>query len=610
MELNQKQKYPDWVYRLRAYLESDLAPLFIIGLVVLILLGFFQRLSLQQKGAEFENHPGEHVLRVGLTPIQTIDPRYYIPPQIAFALYEGLVKYGSDFHAVPAIAESWETADNQTYVFHLRQDKKWSNGDPVTAHDFRYSWIRLANPLMGGGYWYSSGLRFIHNFRKFAFGGITNPDELGIEVPDDWTLKVTLERPLPYFVDMLLISSALPVHRATVEKFEGSWIQPKNFVGNGPFVMESWILNSSLSMIPNPNWQGKTGNVDRIIFLIGTSGLAAYENNEIDITSIGSISEIRYCEANPKISVEMYAVPTTGRFIFQMLTSRSDFLDDERVRQALCMGFDREKILNTITQGVYVPLNDLVPPVQRRTQKNRGLDFNPAKARELLAAAGYPNGAGAPPVKIYCVSLPAPMITVVAAFKEEIEKNLNVPVVIDNMEAGVFTQRVYNEVPQDAIYYFSGNIDPTPGEMHSLLVWGWNVYDYLSIAGPDKHAWLDLRQQYFDVDRDPSLTMTQMTEKKNEIRLRYEKFCQVDRPSPWYQETKKLIEKIGHVKSDAEFDVLIDEVMQIMNCSGHVINFYVQDSRTLLKPHVKNARLNPLAMGVFVNFDEIVISQE
>lgn len=596
--------------RLNAYLHSDLAPLFIIALIIIFLLFFFQRLSLQQKGAEFLNNPGDNVLRVGILPIQTIDPRYYIPPQIAFALYEGLVKYGPDFYAVPAIAESWETSDNQTYIFHLRKDKKWSNGDPVTAHDFHYSWIRLANPLMGGGWWYSSGLRFIRNFRKFAFGGITDPTELGIEVIDDWTLKITLEFPLPYFVDMLLISSALPVHRATVEKYEGSWIQPENFVGNGPFVMESWVLNSSLSMVPNPFWKGKTGNVDRIIYFFGTSGLAAYENNEIDITPVSSISEIRYCETNSEISPELYKVPTTGRFIFQMVTTRSNFLDDERVRQALCMGFDREKVLNTITQGVYLPLNDLVPPVQRRTNKNRGLDFNPEKARKLLAAAGYPNGKGAPPLKIYCVSLPAPMITVVAAFKEEIEKNLNLPVIIENMEAGVFTQRVYNEVPKDPIYYFSGNTDPVPGEMHSLLVWGWNVYDFLTITGEDKHKWLDLRQQYFNVDNDPTLTMTQMAEKKNAIRLEYERFCQIERPSPYYQKIRHLIEKIGRVKSDAEFEVLIDEVMQIMNHSGHVINYYSMEARILLKPFVKNAKLNPLALGTFVNFDEIIIEKE
>jgi len=589
--------------------QSDLSPLFIIGLTILALLGFFQRLSLQQKGAEFESFEDEHILRIEVVPIQTIDPRYYMPPVIAYSLYEGLVKYGPDFHAAPAVAESWETEDNQTYIFHLRKDKTWSNGDPVTAHDFKYSWIRLANPLMGGGWWYSSGLRFIKNFRAFAFGGVTDPDDVGIEVLDDCTLKVILERPLPYFVDMALISSALPVHKPTVEKYEGSWIQPENFVGNGPFVPDSWILNSSLSMVKNPHWQGERGNLDRVIILFGTSGLAGYENDEIDITPVASISEIKYCEQNEKIRNELFEVPTTGRYIFQLLTSRHDFLDDERVRQALCMGFDREKVLKTITDSIYIPLNDLVPPVQRRTEKNRGLDFNPEKARQLLADAGYPNGKDAAGVKIYCASQQAPLISVIAAFKEEIEKNLNIPVIIENMEAGVFTQRVYNEVPEDPIYYFSGNTDPTPGEMHSLLVWGWNVYDYLSISGEDKHKWLDLRQEYFDVDNDLNLTMTEMTEKKNEIRLRYERFCQVEHPSPYYRKMRELINKIGQIRSDEEFDVLIDEAMEVLNQSGHVINYCVSNARILLKPYVRNAKLNPLALGYFVNFDEIDVDK-
>ncbi|MBN1349234.1 peptide ABC transporter substrate-binding protein [candidate division KSB1 bacterium] len=599
----------DTYFKFKALLQSDLSPLFIIGLIILLLLGFFQRLSLEQRGTEFDTYHGENVLRVGSMPIQTIDPRYYIPPIIAFALYEGLVKYGPDFRAAPAIAESWETNDNQTYTFHLRKDKVWSNGDRVTAHDFKYSWIRLANPLMGGGWWYSSGLRFIKNFRKFAFGGITSQDDLGIKVIDDWTLQITLERPLPYFVDMLLISSALPVHQATVEKFEGSWIQPENFVGNGPFVPDSWILNSSLSLVKNTKWVGERGNLDRIFILFGTSGLAAYENNEVDITAIASISEIKYCESNQKISNELFEVPTTGRFIFQLLTSRDEFLDDERVRQALCMGFDKEKVLTTITHGVYIPINDLVPPVQKQTKTNRGLDFNLEKARQLLAEAGYPNGRGAPAVKIYCVSLPAPLISVVAAFKEEIEKNLNVPVIIDNMEAGVFTQRVYNEVPKDPIYYFSGNTDPVPGEMHSLLVWGWNVYDYVSIGGEDKQRWLDLRQQYFDVDNDPNLSMTEMTKKKNDIRLKYEHFCQIEHPSPYYRKMRELLPKIGKVKTDEEFYPLIDEALEVLNKSGHVINYFATDARILLKPYIKKAKLNPFASGYFLNFEEIMIDK-
>lgn len=600
----------NFFYRFKALVQSDLSPLFVLGLGVLLLLGFFQRLSLQQKGAEFASFmEDENVLRIGLAPIQTIDPRYYIPPTIAFALYEGLVKYGPDFHAAPAVAERWETADNQTYIFYLRKDKKWSNGDPVTAHDFRYSWIRLANPLMGGGWWYSSGMRFIKNFRAYALGGITSADEVGIQVIDDWTLKVTLERPLPYFVDMLLISSALPVHKATVEKYEGSWIQPENFVGNGPFKLDSWVLNSSLSMVKNPYWHGKRGNLDRILVLFGTSGLAAYENDEIDITGVSSISGIKYCEKSKKLRNEFFEVPTTARFIFQILTTRHDFLDDERVRQALSMGFDREKVLKTITDGVYIPLNDLVPPVQRRTNKNRGLDFNPEKARQLLAEAGYPGGKGAPALKILCVSLPAPLITVVAAFKEEIEKNLNIKVIIDNMEYGVFTQRVYNEILDDPIYYFSGNTDPTPGEMHSLLVWGWNVYSYISLAGKDKHKWLDLRQAYFDVDNDPNLTMTEMTERKNEIRRAYERFCQIERPSPYYREVRKLIAKIGRTQDDDEFNTLIDQAMELLNKSGHVINYFAANARILVKPYIKNARLNPLAGGYFVNFDEIIIDK-
>ncbi|MEZ9282006.1 ABC transporter substrate-binding protein, partial [Vibrio cyclitrophicus] len=150
-------------------------------------------------------------------------------------LFEGLVIQDRDGNITPGVAESWETEDNQTFVFHLRKDAKWSNGDPVTADDFVYAIRRAVDPkLASPNVWYLK-LTKINNIADVAEG--KKPvEELGISAVDKHTVKFDLDSKVPYFVAMTGHTSMMPVHKATLENSDKPWSDPKQFVGNGAFV--------------------------------------------------------------------------------------------------------------------------------------------------------------------------------------------------------------------------------------------------------------------------------------------------------------------------------------------------------------------------------------
>ncbi|KKK58058.1 hypothetical protein LCGC14_3048250, partial [marine sediment metagenome] len=182
---------------------------------------------------------------------QELDPHIVtgVPEHhILTALLEGLVlKDPATLEPIPGVAESWVISDDgKTYTFQLRHNAQWSNGDPVTAHDFAWSWWRALQPTLGNQYAY---MFFpVKNAEAYLKQEIDDFSQVGVKVLDDHTLQVELTNPTPYFLQLLDHYSMFPVHRATIEKFgapdeRGSlWTRPGNFVGNGPFLLTEWQL--------------------------------------------------------------------------------------------------------------------------------------------------------------------------------------------------------------------------------------------------------------------------------------------------------------------------------------------------------------------------------
>ena len=184
---------------------------------------------------------------------QSLDPAIIsgqLEGRLTTALLEGLVRRDARARPVPGCAEKWTVSpDGRTYTFTLRPNLRWSNGDPLTAEDYRYSWLRALDPATGSPY--SEILYFIVGAEDYHSGKVP-ASSVGIQVVDDRTLCVTLLNPTPFFPALTSFTTYLPVHRPTVEKYGDRWTRPEKWVGNGPYRLLDWKINDRVSLEKNP----------------------------------------------------------------------------------------------------------------------------------------------------------------------------------------------------------------------------------------------------------------------------------------------------------------------------------------------------------------------
>ncbi|HUR57359.1 MAG TPA: peptide ABC transporter substrate-binding protein, partial [Opitutaceae bacterium] len=204
----------------------------------------------------------EQVIHIGnLSEPADLDPQVISSQQdnhITMALFEGLAQYDvKTSQPVPALAERWEVStDNLTWTFHLRKNGKWSNGDPVTAHDFVFAHRRILTPTLGAEY--ASLLYVLKNGHALNSGKLTDFTQLGARAADDYTLVFTLDHPVPYLPTMVCHAAWYPLHRPTLEKHNGltqrgsAWTRPGNHVGNGYFMLAEWLPHQRIRLKKNP----------------------------------------------------------------------------------------------------------------------------------------------------------------------------------------------------------------------------------------------------------------------------------------------------------------------------------------------------------------------
>lgn len=345
-------------------------------------------------------HFGNHSEPQGLDPhIVTGIPEHHI----LGALFEGLVtKNPYTLDIEPGVAETWEISeDGLHYIFHLRNDAKWSNGDPVTAEDFRWSWQRGLSPLLGSEYSYM--YYPIVNAESYNNGDMPDFSKVGVQVIDDYTLEVELHSPTPYFLQLLDHYIMFPVHRATVEAFGSpddrltQWAREDNIVTNGAFALTEWQVNSHLRVEKSPlYWDADEVQLNAIVFY-PTENLITEErmfrDDQLHRTEEIPLDKIyTYQREQPEIT---HIAPWIGSYFYMINTTREP-LNDVRVRKALAMSIDRALIAETVTQGVYTESTGLVPPGTLGYNPPKLFSYDPEQARQLLAEAGYPNGEGFP----------------------------------------------------------------------------------------------------------------------------------------------------------------------------------------------------------------------
>lgn len=310
-------------------------------------------------------------------------------------LFEGLTNQDAQGKIVPGVATQWQTTDNKSWIFTLRQDARWSNGEPLTANDFVYSWRRLVDPKVGSTFAWFAGLAGIKNATAITKGEMT-PDKLGVTALDKYRLQVTLDKPVPFFASLTAHFSLYPVPEKVIEKYGNDWTQPGHLVGNGAYKLQERVVNEKLVLVRNDQyWDNVHSVLTKVTFLPiseESSATKRYRANDIDITE--SFPKNMYGLLKKQLPGEVYTPDQLGTYYYAFNTTKGPTAD-VRVRKALSWSIDRriiaEKVLGTGEKPAWHFTPDITAgfnPQPDFLQQHSQAELN-AQARALFAAAGY-----------------------------------------------------------------------------------------------------------------------------------------------------------------------------------------------------------------------------
>ncbi len=365
-------------------------------LVIFLFYGCSENITPVDSGLEKQiYHHGNGSEPQGIDPhIVTGVPEHHI----LISLCEGLTipnPNPNDINGYMAgTAESWTISDDgKEYIFNINKNAKWSNGDPVTADDFVWSWKRILTASLGSQYpdmlYYLEGAYEYHN-------GLTDDfDKVGVKAIDQKTLKVNLKNPTPFFLGLLSHYSTWPVHKNTVLKFgdiddrNGEWTRPGNFVCNGPFQLKSWELNNKIIVEKNPHYYDSSIVKLNEIHYYPVSNVMTedrmFRAGQLHLTStLPSQKCPIYIEENPNLRIDPYM----GTYFYRINT-KNPALKDVRVRKALAYSIDRQLLVDKVTKCGQIPAYSFTPPGSNGYQPKTEIPFDPELAKSLLKDAGY-----------------------------------------------------------------------------------------------------------------------------------------------------------------------------------------------------------------------------
>ncbi len=349
-------------------------------------------------GASGTELAARQVLHLGNGPeAQSLDPHRTEDIQgfrIQRDLFEGLVDEAPNGDLIPGAAESWTISDDgKTYTFHLRRNARWSNGEPVTAHDFVYGFKRALDPQTRSVYTFI--LTPIVNADAIAAGKLP-PDEVGARALDDYTLEITLTHPTPYFLGLLTNSITYPVHRASVETYGVEFTRPGHLVGNGAFKLDEWVIQSHMKLVRNPYyWDNAETRIEEIWFY-PTDDLSAelkrYRADELDFTHDIPTTQFAWIKEN--LGSDLKIAPYLGSYYFSFNLSRPPFKDNAALRRALSLAVDRDILTKQVLGVGQEPAYGFVPPVANYTgqvmkEASWTQGQREAEAKRLYTEAGY-----------------------------------------------------------------------------------------------------------------------------------------------------------------------------------------------------------------------------
>ncbi|HEY2494963.1 MAG TPA: peptide ABC transporter substrate-binding protein [Paenibacillus sp.] len=411
----------------------------------------------------------DQVLRINLSAEPpTFDPAQAKDSQtntVLKLMYEGLTR-SEDGKEVPGIAESWEVSpDGLKYVFHLRKDAVWNNGDPVTAKDFVFAWERVLSPATTPAAPYAYQLFYIKNAENYntpkLADGKANPDyisdfsQVGVKATDDNTLEVTLENPTPYFLNLTSFYTFYPVHSSVTGN--AAWAtNPKSMVTNGAFDLTTWTKGQKIEFTKNDKyWSKDIIKLSKITASLTNSGateLASYKSGQLDYAGEpnGAIPADQLPAIKKELPNEFNVKGFASTYFYEFNVTAKPF-DNVKIRKAFAMAIDRQAIVEKVTLGGQLPAFGFVPPgikgmkdEFRTENKDDYFQENVDEAKKLLAEGMAEEGYTTLPEVTLIYNSDENHRKVALAIGDMWAKNLGVTVKTENQEWGVFLQNRQN----------------------------------------------------------------------------------------------------------------------------------------------------------------------
>ncbi|MBA2737636.1 MAG: peptide ABC transporter substrate-binding protein, partial [Pyrinomonadaceae bacterium] len=486
---------------------------------------------------------------------ESLDPQLHSEAIVRNTLFDGLAEYNNkNSDLTPSLAEKWEkNADATVWTFYLRKNAKWSDGKPITANDFVYSWKRLLNPDEKLSY-QSALLYDIKNAELYGTKK-AKAEDVGVRAIDDYTLEVTMGKPTPYFYKNISLTVFRPVPQAAIEKFGKDWTKPENIVTSGAFKLKEFSPKNQTVVERNPQfWNNADTKLDKIIFISdetipfgskpGENTVKFYEEGKMDAAFIMSSPD-----ESVKNKTDFSLIKTNGTGFLSINTSSKPF-KDVRVRRAFSLAINRDKLKEkNLSQ---FPTDSFVPEIKGyENAKNGG--YQPDEARKLLAEAGYPQGLNFPEIE-YIYNTNERNRDFAEFVQAQWQNELNIKVKLVNMEIRELLKKRsaldYNGIAHDG--WFGDFDDP---------------YNFLNILYTYKNG-----------------NGTGWTDKK-------------------YAE---MVEKSNLETDEAKRYKLLNEAETYLLEQQPVIPLTVSARGLLCQPYIKNLSPNPLG---FINWREVYVDQ-
>jgi oligopeptide transport system substrate-binding protein len=427
-----------------------------------------------------------HALRLNLGSPISLDPSRVtdaLSQIVTEQIYSVLIGIGAEGELIPDIARSWQIYDGgRKYVFTLRNDVLWSDGEPLTAHDFEFGWKRTLDPAFGRQQ--ALSLYDVRGAKEYNSGVVANSDSVGVSAVDSTTLEVELAAPTGYFLYLLNSSAAMPVPQHAVLKYGDAWTDDDNIVTSGPFLLKRWERDKYIRLAKNPTYRGSFGgNINQVTMRLEPDATALeslYLSDELDMLYMFTLPTDVHERMRQRYTSEYLIAPALYTLFINFDPRRPPF-DDARIRQAFVLATDRGAVADIILKGFSIPATGgMVPPGMPGHVEGIARGYHPELARDLLAQAGYPDGNGFPEIHFMAPAFGAfPFAD--EALLDQWHQTLGVKIKIERMAFGELLKEVRNRIPN--IWRMVWTADyPDPDNFLRVGTWladgGWQSQEY------------------------------------------------------------------------------------------------------------------------------------